>query len=245
MSSKPLLSHKKMLFFDVVGTLVDPEASFQKSMEETFHDYTARWDPDLKAASLLKLYQDQMQQFMLQQRRKGSALPIYQLRMHCLRVALHKSKLPLDDSAKQHFIQQVWKEQRRWFTLYPEVHSTLQRLSKHYTLGIISNSHRFTLKQLGLDSCIDSKHVYTAKIAGSKKPNKLIFEYALKSAGLNPKQTVMIGDSKKNDVLGAHRAGMDAIWIHRNKKKKRAKPGDREHFVTIHTLDALTKKPFI
>jgi putative hydrolase of the HAD superfamily len=48
-------------------------------------------------------------------------------------------------------------------------------------------------------------------MAGVKKPNSLIFEYALDLAKTKKENSIMIGDCIEADVQGALDAGLDAI----------------------------------
>jgi putative hydrolase of the HAD superfamily len=48
-------------------------------------------------------------------------------------------------------------------------------------------------------------------MAGVKKPNPLIFEYAITEANANKSNSIMIGDCIEADVNGALNFGMDAI----------------------------------
>jgi putative hydrolase of the HAD superfamily len=50
-------------------------------------------------------------------------------------------------------------------------------------------------------------------MAGVKKPNPIIFEYALDLAKANKENSVMIGDCIEADVQGALDAGLDAIFF--------------------------------
>lgn len=49
--------------------------------------------------------------------------------------------------------------------------------------------------------------------AGVKKPNPLIFEFAITSAKVKKEQVVMIGDSYDADIEGAMNVGMDVIFF--------------------------------
>ena len=44
-----------------------------------------------------------------------------------------------------------------------------------------------------------------------KKPNPLIFEFALRQANAKKENSIMIGDCINADVLGAINSGMDAV----------------------------------
>lgn len=49
-----------------------------------------------------------------------------------------------------------------------------------------------------------------------RKPNKMLFEIALRKAGLSPEQVWYCGDSIENDVMGAHRAGIYPVLYEGN-----------------------------
>ena len=58
-------------------------------------------------------------------------------------------------------------------------------------------------------------------MAGAKKPNPLIFNYALEKAGASIENSVMIGDDLNTDIQGALKVGMKAIYFNSNQKRKR------------------------
>ena len=60
--------------------------------------------------------------------------------------------------------------------------------------------------------------VFTSEDAKSYKPRKELFELALKSTGLSPKEVVHIGDSMSSDIKGASELGIEAIWVNRSNK---------------------------
>jgi putative hydrolase of the HAD superfamily len=55
--------------------------------------------------------------------------------------------------------------------------------------------------------------VITSEASNSLKPNKEIFEYALKSANAQVESSIMIGDNESADIQGAINAGMDSIFV--------------------------------
>ena len=100
--------------------------------------------------------------------------------------------------------------------LFPETMSTLIHLkARGYHLGVISNG--ITIKQyeklvrLGLYHFFDS--VITSQEAGVEKPDIAIFELAMKTMGCKAENSVMIGNSFNDDVLGAIDAGMSAVFL--------------------------------
>jgi putative hydrolase of the HAD superfamily len=97
--------------------------------------------------------------------------------------------------------------------LFPGAHETLVTLSQRYELHIITNGfeevQHLKLTSTGLKKYF--KHVITSEMAGSKKPDPAIFDFALKKSGAAPFQSLMIGDDPTVDVLGAIDSGMQAI----------------------------------
>ena len=68
------------------------------------------------------------------------------------------------------------------------------------------------LPALGLDDLIDG--VVTSHTVGYRKPHRAIFERALAIARVEPRDAVMVGDEPYQDVFGAQRIGMRAVWLH-------------------------------
>lgn len=100
--------------------------------------------------------------------------------------------------------------------LFPETMSTLIHLKAHgYHLGVISNG--LTIKQyeklvrLGLHHFFDS--VVTSQQANVEKPDIAIFEMALEKMGCKAENSIMIGNSFSDDILGAINAGMSAVYL--------------------------------
>jgi FMN phosphatase YigB (HAD superfamily) len=64
-----------------------------------------------------------------------------------------------------------------------------------------------------LDGLID--FLLVSEGVGVSKPDPRIFTLALDRASAEARETVMIGDSWENDVLGARNVGIAAIWFNR------------------------------
>ena len=100
--------------------------------------------------------------------------------------------------------------------LFPETMSTLIHLkAQGYHLGVISNG--LTIKQyeklvrLGLHHFFDS--VVTSQEANVEKPDKTIFKMAMERMGFKAENSIMIGNSFNDDILGAINAGMSAVFL--------------------------------
>jgi YjjG family noncanonical pyrimidine nucleotidase len=94
----------------------------------------------------------------------------------------------------------------------------LEYLKPKYNLHIITNGfdkvQAGKIKNSNLEPYF--KTITNSEMAGVKKPNPKIFEYALSLSNLNKNQTIMIGDCIEADVQGAISFGMDAIHFNEN-----------------------------
>lgn len=77
------------------------------------------------------------------------------------------------------------------------------------------------------------EHVLISGHFGFGKPEKAIFDHALRLMMLEPSDVLMVGDNQGTDILGATRAGIESAWINHGEGKvvEGANP--------IHTLNRL------
>jgi len=99
--------------------------------------------------------------------------------------------------------------------LYDGATEILDYLSPNYNLHIITNG--FQTVQYGKLKNSNIEHYFktvtNSEMAGVKKPNPIIFEYALQKANAEKPKSIMIGDSLEADVEGALNSGLDAIFF--------------------------------
>jgi YjjG family noncanonical pyrimidine nucleotidase len=113
---------------------------------------------------------------------------------------------------------QLLPENNRLFEGTVEV---LEYLEKKYKLHIITNGFAdVQYKKIKNSNIVGFfKTITNSEMAGVKKPNPVIFEYALNQAQANKENSVMIGDCLEADVQGALDAGLDAIFFNDKKIK--------------------------
>ena len=104
--------------------------------------------------------------------------------------------------------------------LFDGTHEILEYLKPNYKLHIITNGFNEVqykkINNSGLNSYFDK--IITSEEAGVKKPNPLIFKYALDTINATAKETIVIGDNWEADVMGAINNGIDAIYFNYYKK---------------------------
>ncbi len=108
----------------------------------------------------------------------------------------------------------------RHFLLYEDVPAALEALAdKDIRLGLISNTHRSLesfQEHFELDGLIDV--AVSSSQHGFMKPHPSIFEAALKLAGVQASDALMVGDSLTHDIEGARRVGMRGVLVKRSEE---------------------------
>ena len=110
----------------------------------------------------------------------------------------------------------------RWHA-YPDALATLQELTRRgLRVGLFSNADDDGLVQncvarLGFAPYLNPA-LSSAMPHRLRKPDPRAFRLIADAWQLPPSEIVMVGDSPQYDILGAHRAGMRAIWIDRNEE---------------------------
>lgn len=133
----------------------------------------------------------------------------------CEQLAARYPELGLDAAA-------VWRDHsRRLWTFYeprPEVTSLVDRLARDFRLTVVTNgsaqNQRRKLERIGLADNFD--HVVVSGEAGFEKPDRRIFELALKMIQVCPVDALFVGDDPMRDILGASQAGLLTCWVRGN-----------------------------
>ncbi|BDB52636.1 YjjG family noncanonical pyrimidine nucleotidase [Flavobacterium ammonificans] len=96
----------------------------------------------------------------------------------------------------------------------------LNYLNPKYHLHIITNGFANVQYKKITNSKIDTyfKTITNSEMAGVKKPNPIIFQYALDLAQAKKENSIMIGDSLEADVQGAIDFGIKALFFNPNKE---------------------------
>jgi HAD superfamily hydrolase (TIGR01549 family) len=93
----------------------------------------------------------------------------------------------------------------------------VRRVAGGARVGMVTNNElqeqEEKLRFLGLADVVDPLVVSAREQVA--KPDPRIFRIALERGGARPSETVMVGDSWTNDVLGARAAGIRPVWFNR------------------------------
>ena len=106
----------------------------------------------------------------------------------------------------------VFIEARNDVELFPEARPALEFLAERYVVVAVTNGNA-DLEKIGIDDLFDG--VVSATMAGAAKPDRTIFDMAVKAGGASATQTLHVGDHPLCDVHGARDAGLRAVWVNR------------------------------
>lgn len=125
--------------------------------------------------------------------------------------------------------------------LLPGAIETITELKRRgHRIGVLSNGfcgvQEGKLKSSGLESLIDC--VVLSDEIGINKPDRRIFDYALRKSGATASTALMVGDNPETDIAGALAAGWQAVLL--SPTASTSSP-----CAAITTLDQLTHLPLI
>lgn len=110
-----------------------------------------------------------------------------------------------------------WNEAREGLSLFPEVDNVLSTLRKTFNLSLLSNGasdwQREKINVLELADFFD--HIIIAGEVGHFKPSPEIFNILVGNYEIPADQIIYVGNNYDKDIMGARRAGLQAIWINR------------------------------
>jgi FMN phosphatase YigB (HAD superfamily) len=94
--------------------------------------------------------------------------------------------------------------------------AAVRRVAPHYRLALLSN---FDDAQCGREVLGDTgvAHLFEAVVISAevrlRKPDRRIFDLVSGLLKLDPREILFVGDTPRDDVLGATEAGMSTVWI--------------------------------
>jgi HAD superfamily hydrolase (TIGR01549 family) len=120
----------------------------------------------------------------------------------------------ISDERHREQIQEKLKFRKELEKPFASADAVLKELSHHYRIGIIANQSPGTAERLesyGLRRYVDV--LACSAEEGVSKPDPELYAVALKQAGCEPEEAVMIGDRIDNDIIPAKKLGMRTIRI--------------------------------
>jgi len=201
------------VFFDLDHTLWD----FDKNSEMAFDRIFKNRFPEIKIQDFIAKYAPINQECW--KRYQNDKITHLELRYNRLKFSFDALNIDISDEN----INQIANDYIEFLTdnnhLFDGAIEVLDYLRPKYRLHIITNGFA-NVQDKKINNALLSGYFQTitnSELAGVKKPNSIIFDYAVNVAKASKQNSVMIGDCLDADVNGALNAGLDAIFF--NDKK--------------------------
>ena len=197
------------IFFDLDNTLWDFETNSRSAMLETFNSF--------KLAAFVVFEQffegyTKNNHLLWEAYRKNA---IRKNELTRLRFQLTFDELGISgidaEAMNSHYLE-VMPDQKQLNSGAVEILQYLKQ--KSYKIAVITNGFKEVqyrkIETSGLKTFLSG--IYISELVQSAKPDRGIFEYAVKSSNAPKAQSLMIGDDWEVDIAGAVAFGIDAVY---------------------------------
>lgn len=206
------MKHIKHIFFDLDHTLWDFETNSDIAFETVFKKHQVKAD----LQKFLNYYRGINEDYWKLYREEKVTKE--ELRLGRLKDTFVKIKENFDIQLLENLSVDYIKVLPHHNQLFEGTHEILEHLYLNYKLHIITNGFNEVqykkLENSGLTKYFEK--IITSEDAGVKKPNRIIFDYALEITKAVSSESIMIGDNWEADIMGAKDAGFDVIFCNFN-----------------------------
>lgn len=197
------------IFFDLDHTLWD----FDRNSRHAFERVFLRHQLDLEIELFLKHYEPINHRYWKMYRENKITQTI--LRRGRLQETFALLKLEFRETEIDEFAKSYIEELPGDNFLLDGAYDILDHLIPRYKLHIITNGFKevqlLKIKNSKLDKYFTT--ITTSDEVGVKKPHRDIFYTAIEKAKINPRNSIMIGDSFEADIEGARQVGMKTLFF--------------------------------
>jgi putative hydrolase of the HAD superfamily len=203
----------KDLFFDLDHTLWDFETNSKETIQELYNTHRL---VDLGIVDFDGFYSTySAHNHRLWDRYTKGFIKQEELRWKRVYLSLLDFKVanePLAKEMSQAYLE-ILPNKKHLFPYTIEILEYLKQ--KEYKMHLITNGFESVqfkkIKNSGLQDYFIE--VITSEASNSLKPQKEIFEYALKNAKTSVEKSIMIGDNEFADIQGGINMGMDTVFV--------------------------------
>lgn len=202
----------KHIFFDLDHTLWDFETNAAETLEEIYSFFGLKDKGVASASGFINMYKSINEKMWDDYEKRRISKEYLRTRRY------YKTLLSfgIDDKKLSEKIGEFYvAESPKKTNLFPHAIETLSYLAEKYKMHIITNGfvevQYLKLKNSGLKNYFEK--IIISEEAGSNKPEKKIFRYALTGAGAKKQESIMVGDNLDADIIGAKNSGLDQCFF--------------------------------
>lgn len=200
----------RAIFFDFGGTLCESRADILPVFQRAIR----RAGVELPWERYLQANEECWDELWPSAPALVGSTPAFADRVHAmalLRIGFSGAVEPLVQSIREEALS------TRWHRPFADTEPTLRLLRESgFSTHIVSGHVDYLpilVRNLGWSGLFDTV-TFTQEV-GCQKPDPRVFRFALARAGVEPSESVFVGDSWTADYLGARAVGMDPIWLNR------------------------------
>ena len=225
------------ILFDADNTLLDFDAAESKALADTLRNYGI--EPDAETVQTYRTINGEL----WRQLEKG------QIRRDKLMAERFTRFLKAVNAAgsgaemNQYYLDQLSTHPD---LAAPNVLDVMKELAEVATLAVVTNGfdrvQSRRVAESGLKEFVEE--VFVSEKLDSEKPNRKIFDTALRSLGVeNRERVLMVGDSLTSDIQGGINAGLDTCWYNPNHAEIRARSARPTRISNLEELYQLVMEP--
>ena len=225
------------ILFDADNTLLDFDAAESKALADTLRNYGI--EPDAETVQTYRTINGEL----WRQLEKG------QIRRDKLMAERFTRFLKAVNAAgsgaemNQYYLDQLSTHPD---LAAPNVLDVMKELAEVATLAVVTNGfdrvQSRRVAESGLKEFVEE--VFVSEKLDSEKPNRKIFDTALRSLGVENRECVlMVGDSLTSDIQGGINAGLDTCWFNPSHNENPGKVCPTYEIETLEELYPLVMEP--
>ncbi|MBA3981867.1 MAG: HAD family hydrolase [Alcanivorax sp.] len=227
------MSRLKLITFDLDNTLWPVDEVIRRA-ERQCRDWISERYPDAAAAMTVARVRDIREQLLRE--KPGYLHNLTALRRDALAAGFRSAGYCAEEAgrlAAEAF--EVFHEARNEVVFFPGALDILETLADSYMLGALTNGNA-DLARIGIADLFAFQH--SSESVGRRKPERDMFDAALRSARVRAIEAVHVGDHPLEDVDAARRHGFHAVWANLLDQKWPLDLPDHPHH--IHNLHELS-----
>ncbi|SFS79113.1 HAD family hydrolase [Paenibacillus sp. 453mf] len=231
------------VFFDVDDTLYDHLAPLREALMQRLHlpgtlPYEAIYHR-------FRYYSD-----LLSAEKNLSAVPapeeVADMRRRRFMLALAEFGIFINEEQAE-AAQAAYLDMQFRIKPFPGMVEMIQHLrDRGVIVGLITNGpeeHQMAkIKALQMESYMDQKLFFVSGGVGYAKPDAQLFQYVNKVTGTAPENCYYVGDSWRNDVVGALAAGWTVLWFNHRRAEPESEHKPHSIAENVEQLEAILMK---
>ena len=215
------MSRIKAIGFDLFNTLIIPDLQALPEAMSRLIDSLQKSGFLLDQKAFREGYREAALRFIEATRQDGRET--HNRFWICATLELQGYSLQPDDLRINEAVEAYFSAFPEHCHLIPGTKDMLQTLKGTYRLGLLSNfthgpAAREIIEHVGLNPFFDV--ILISGEEGFRKPHPSVFHRLVEGLGVEPDQTIYVGDDPEPDITGAQRAGLRPVWTTYVKNKE-------------------------